>query len=92
MGAVLDLRLGLLGVLVRVQRGLFPDGLEAQRRGRQVEESLLDRVEGALREDVDAVDYIVDKRLRLERMGALAIESVHSSYMIKDEQLLTTGG
>lgn len=38
---------------------------EAERGRGRVKEALFDAVEGALGEDVDAVDYVVDQALRL---------------------------
>lgn len=51
---------GILAGSRRVRLG----GFEAERGRGRVEEALFDAVEGALGEDVDAVDYVVDEALR----------------------------
>lgn len=74
MRAILDLVLGRLGrveclllrIAVLVAPGRFR-GLETEGCGGCVEETLLDAVEGALGEDVDTVDYVVDQTLRYPR-------------------------
>lgn len=70
MGAVFDLvSMGFLGVgktlfalfglLARFGGGSMSRWSETERGGGRVEEALFDAVEGALGEDVDAVDYVV---------------------------------
>ena len=81
--AGLDLILGGLGrIRGRNRRRIFRllfllrwlfRGLEAQCRGWRVQEALLDTVEGAFGEDVDAVDDVVDEALRMIRVGWLLV-------------------
>jgi len=63
VGAGLDLvPVGLVGVgevIVGLCGGGVGGRAEAEGGGGGIEEALLDRVEGALGEDVDAVDYVV---------------------------------
>ena len=71
--ARLDLRLGQLGIVGgRIDGWRAPRRFEAQGRGREIEQALFDGVEGALGEDVDAVDEVVDQTLRGFATRALA--------------------
>jgi hypothetical protein len=87
MGAILDLELGSLlgggGGGGRVLGGL--GSCEAEVLGRDGEEEAFDGVEGAVGEDVDGVDDVVDQRL----FGRRGQQSHQANSREKE---LTTGG